>query len=413
MSDDTTSDDDMSKEFDEIVSHETTADDEGVAVPVRHDTSVSEPVIPVVAESHTETKPVEPPVAPTELKHHGSGGVMVLQWLSYAFWGWLGAALTWLTGAIAVYFVTGNSSETPGLLAYPLAAVIVMTLIAFPTDMIYAKREPAQKTGGQNAIMLVHVVVFVLLAVGAAITAVFACISIMLNTDPTMGTDGQIVALWTCLSMFVAFGLLAMRVLFGGKRVILRRLYWIVIGVAALAMIVTSLVGPVAGSQSTKDDRVIEQGLPYVVEVINSYADDNGKLPTTLRDAQSSSTSSAVDNAALKELISRDMVRYTPNVKEATKYGDGDGATYDSYSYNTTTYYYRMCVTYRNVKKSSGNYISTSANVGASAYQTYLSIDSHAKGEVCYNLETNGYTGLSSPYSGADSTTGTSNSTKQ
>lgn len=412
MSDHTTSPDDaMSKEFDEIVTHtEETGDKDAVEVPVRHDTpkSATESTAAVKDVKKSDTKP-----APDTPVHHGSGGLMVLQWLSYAFWGWLGVALTWLTTAIAVYFVTGNSDDIPGLLAYPLAAVIVMALIAVPTDLIYARREPAQKTGGQNAIMLIHTVLFVLIAVGAAVTAVFAWISMILNTDPSEGVDGQVIALWACLTACVVFGTLAVRVLFGGKRTLLRRVYWIVAGAATVGLVITSIAGPVAGSQATKDDRVIEQGLPYVAQMINSYADKKDKLPTSLRQAQESDTSSAADNAAVKELVDRGLVRYTPNTKEADKYGDDEGVNYDShYSYGTT-YYYRLCVTYRNIKKSSGSYTSADSVGSSSSYRTYVSINGHAKGEVCYNLETSGYSSIYDLYntgtsSGSSSSTGTS-----
>ena len=410
MSDhDTSPDDAMSKEFDEIVAHtEETGDHDAVAVPVRHDKPTKEP-------TDQPSKVTSPSVqaTPEAPARHGSGGLMVLQWLSYAFWGWLGVALTWLTGAVAVYFVTGNSDDIPGLLAYPLAAVIVLVLIAVPTDLIYARREPAQKTGGQNAIMLIHTVLFVLIAVGAAVTAVFAWISMILNTDPSGGVDGQVVALWTCLTTCVVFGALAARVLFGGKRTLLRRLFWIVAGAATLGLIATSIAGPVAGSQATKDDRVIEQGLPYVAQMISSYADEKDKLPTSLREAQESDTSSLADNAAVEELISRGLVRYTPNTKEPTTYDED--VMYSSYYSYDTTYYYRLCVTYRNVKKASGSYKSTDSAASSSGYQSYVSISGHAKGEVCYNLKTDGYSNIYNLYdvgTSGDTTTSTGASTK-
>jgi hypothetical protein len=410
MSDHDTSSDDMSKEFDEIVAHtEQTVGDEAVTVPVRHDKPTETPKNEI-SKKNTSSSVRAVPEAP----HHGSGGLMVLQWLSYAFWGWLGVALTWLTTAVAVYFVTGNSDDIPGLLAYPLAAVIVMALIAVPTDLIYARREPAHKTGGQNAIMLIHTVLFVLIAVGAAVTAVFSWISMLLNTDPSEGVDGQIIALWACLAACLLFGTLAVRVLFGGKRSLLRRLYWIVAGAATLGLIITSIAGPVAGSQATKDDRVIEQGLPYVAQMINSYADEKDKLPTSLREAQESDTSSAAENAAVKDLIARGLVRYTPNTKDATKYGDDD-VSYSSYYSYDTTYYYRLCVTYRNIKKSSGSYVGANSAASSSNYRTYVSIDGHAKGEVCYNLETSGYNTIYDLYNtgtSSDSSSGTGTSTK-
>ncbi|MEO5949013.1 MAG: hypothetical protein ABIP74_01295, partial [Candidatus Saccharimonas sp.] len=54
------------------------------------------------------------------------------------------------------------------------------------------------------------------------------------------------------------------------------------------------------------------------------------------------------------------------------------------------TYYYRLCVTYKEAKKASGVY----SDLGASSdgkYNSYLYITSHIKGEACYNLQTDGY----------------------
>lgn len=385
MADDTTDaaqDDGLSKEFDDIVA---SADDGAVEVPVRHDTTPAEPIVPT-----PPLAPTEPAVAsPDKQKQHGAGGIMVLQWLSYAFWGWFGVAFAWLTGVVVAYFVTGNSTDVVTSLSYPLASVIVMGVLAAVTDIIYARREPAQKIGGANAIMLVHVVLFVLIAVAAVITAVFACISMLLNTDPSAGTDAQVIVIWTSVSTILVFGLTAVRALFGGKKPLFRRIHWIAMGVGAVAVIVLSFVGPVAGVQSTKDDRIIEEGLPTVSTAIRTYVVDNGTLPTTLSQLKKDD---AVDSsAAMDQLIDRNMVRYTPNVKPATSNDYSELYGYNSYKPGKT-YYYRLCVTYAHIKKSSGLYTSDTTSTASGGYESYLYVYTHGKGEKCYDMEapTNG-----------------------
>jgi len=408
---DATKDDGLSKEFDEIVAQ---SDDGSVNVKVRRD-SVEIPPVDVEPKKVSETpQPEVTPAAPAT-KPHVSGGVMVLQWLSYAFWGWFGVAMTWLTGVVVAYFVTGNSTDVTTALAYPLASVIVLFALACVTDLFYARRESAKKVGLTNAIMLVNVVLFVLVAVGAAVTGLFALISMALNTDPSSGTDGQIIAAWTSLAAILIFGATTARALFGGKRKVIRRAHWIAMAVAALGMITVSIGGPVMGVQSTKDDRVIEQGLPYVRETVSSYVNENGELPKTLAVAQQAETSS--DNAAMKQLISRNLVRYTANVKPATQ-DNYYGSTYYNYK-PSKTYYYRLCVTYSHIKKVSGTYSDTTTASSGGDYMPYLSIYSHAKGEACYNLEATTGSGIVYPMddttsiqSGATSAS-SSTSTKQ
>ncbi|MEO5949205.1 MAG: hypothetical protein ABIP74_02280, partial [Candidatus Saccharimonas sp.] len=191
----------LSKEFDEIVAKteevESTQDEGAVVVDVRRDSTPEMPSLPPEPTASTPepaavqpvavapTVPATTPVAPAR----STGGTMVLQWLSYAFWGWFGISMSWLSVVTLGYFITGNTSNVTSALAYPLASVIVMFLLAVAADFVYARREPAHKAGGANAIMLVHVVLFVLIAVGAAVTALFALISMMLSTDPSRGVD--------------------------------------------------------------------------------------------------------------------------------------------------------------------------------------------------------------------------------
>lgn len=408
MSEDKTADaapeDSLSKEFDDIVAHadDTSEEDGAVEVPVRRDSDAAEPEeepdakevtgpeetpAPEPADkpaAETAPAPVPTPAPAKPAAPHGSGAAMVLQWLSYAFWGWFAVALSWLAGVTVAYFVTGNSSDVTASLAYPLASVIVMFVVALLADVFYAKREPAHKTGGPNAIMLVHVVLFVLIAVAAAVTAVFSLISMLLSTDPTSGTDGQVIACWTSLVAMLAFGMVALRAVLGGKKTVVRRIHWIMMGAFALGFIALSIAGPAMGAQATKDDRLIEEGLPALSQSVREYVGDKGELPATLKDAQDASTGST--SAAADLLVSRNLVRYTPNVKAATKSSSYGGVSYSDYDYVTTTYYYRLCVTYKHAKKSGGTYYDSSAEVASGRYTSYLSIYGHDKGEVCYNL---------------------------
>ena len=429
--------DEMSEEFDEIVAaNDDSTDDaadasEGVQIEVKRDrddftfqppsedipliepepiVAQVEPMAPVVVAA-----PVSAPApVPVPQTPQGSGASMVLQWLSYAFWGWFGVAMGWLAGVTVAYFVTGNSSSVTSALAYPLASVIVMLIVALVADLLYARREPEQKAGGQNVIMLVHVVLFVLITVGAAVTALFSLISMLLNTDPTAGTDGLAITCWTSVVTVFVFGSIALRAFIGGKKRFVRKAHWITMTVLALTFIVLSIVGPAMGAQATKDDRLAEEGLPTLIQGVKEYVNQNGKLPATLSDAVEDSSFTA-RNAAASALVSRNLVRYTPNIMAATKSSDKlENAAYNDYTYGTT-HYYQLCVDYKQVKKANGTYYDTSITTGEK-YPSYLTIDAHAKGEVCYKLSaTDGY-GIVYPMDGTSASSGstdTSTTTKQ
>ena len=381
-----TQEDELSKEFDEIVEHAEEKTDEGaVNVAVRRDTTpLEEPVVQQqeAAAPVVTTQPAAPQV-PVTTPTHNSGATMVLQWLSYAFWGWFGVAMGWLSGVTIGYFVSGNSADITSSLAYPLASVIVMFILAAVTDFLYVRREPLHKQGGPNAIMLVHVVLFVLIAVGSAVTGLFALISMLLNTDPTMGTEAQSIVAWTSLVLLVTFAMIAARALLGGRVRKIRMLHWIVMAALGIGMIVAAIAGPVVGAQVTKDDRLIEEGLPTLVAAVSSYVNENDKLPDNLAAANDSYQYAT---PASKSLVSRSLVKYKPNVMEAISLGDGTTYSGSKSSYwNSTTYYYEVCVTYKQVKKAGGTYSdSMSGATKDGYYPSYLSISSHPKGEVCY-----------------------------
>ena len=146
---------------------------------------------PVAATTTTDT------AADTSQKPKGNAaGILVLQWVTYAFWGWFALAILWLSALTFGYFITGNDSQSWGAaLAYPLASVVVMLIIAQVADLFYVKHEPERKTGGSSVIMLIHAVLFVLLTVASLIVAVFSLINMSINSDPVSGINGPVITL--------------------------------------------------------------------------------------------------------------------------------------------------------------------------------------------------------------------------
>lgn len=381
------------------------ASEEAASEAASAEPSTSEPEkpgAPVVAEPQPA---VVAPVAAAPVQNGvtNSGGVLVLQWLSYAFWGWFGAALAVLSGITIGFFLSGNSAAASigeGL-AYPLAAVIVMLVIALVTDFFYARHEPALKTGAANVIMLIHVVLYLLIAVGAVITIVFALIS-MLLADANVysdGHNGQKIAMLTAAVVAVTFGALSFRALFGGRKGGVRKLFWLLMSILALVAIVSSIAGPAMKVSATKDDRLIETALPTLASNIQEYVRTNDKLPASLNEVKTTAYMPESTDS-VRMMVDKNLVTYKPNSKPAKNSGDTVMPLDATASSKTTTaaqgvsvsrptspreFYYQLCVTYKEAKNLEYYSRYTEANSGDyvdSSVSTY----SHPKGEVCYDV---------------------------
>lgn len=391
-------DDAESRRFDSIVRSE--VEKTGQKAERVEQPSVEESVVrPVSNPTEITTDRLTEPVRAAGTS---SPGVLILQWLTYAFWLWFGAALLVMAGLVLSYFISSNPSSvsefTTEPLAYSLAAVIVMLLIAGGTDLVYSRFEPLRKAGGATVIMLIHAVVFALLAVGSLVVAVFALVSMLISNSPTGSPDGPTVTLYVALAGLFAYGAMAVRTVFVGRIAHVRKVFWVLILLAAVGFIAASVAGPTSHAVRTRDDRLIESTLPTLQSDIEDYTRKNKKLPETL----SNVTSSSYKRDEVQLLIDRGLVRYTPNTKEPT--GDlgirtRSGATIMedisdlSSGQQDKRHYYSLCVTYREAKGQPKNYeepsVKDSGNgLGSmdSSVYLYSEVMEHPKGDHCYEL---------------------------
>lgn len=313
---------------------------------------------------------------PESVKTKSSGGFIVLQWLSYAFWGWLGVSLIWLTALVLAFFI--DDSQSRSAIAYALATNIVLLPVAFMTDLFHRKHELSEKAGFASVVMIIHSVLFALIAIGTLIGAVFVGISMLVDAQRDLST--QVVVLLTLVISSLVFAGLFLRVLNPSKTKQLPRLFAFSMLVLVLAFLVLSVVGPVARSISARSDIAIENGLSSVAQAISLYTKDNGKLPTNLGDVDYSSSEA-------KELINRDVVRYQQDQAPVS-------INTSSARSSTKRLYYQLCVTYKYESDDSNNTydggydneVSSSLGYKSSVY-TY----SHPKGDVCYKLVVTDY----------------------
>ncbi|MBC7764498.1 US12 family protein [Microbacteriaceae bacterium] len=354
-----------------------------------------QPVAPVVPTTRVaESAPV---AAVAAQQHSNSPGTLVLQWLSYAFWGWFGTSLAVLAGITFGYFIAGSDATFWGdSLAYPLAAVIVMLVIALVTDFFYARHEPVAKKGAASVIMLIHVVLYMLTVVGALIGIVFSIIRMIITAGPTDTMDGSKVFMLTAFVTALVFGGISLRALFAGKKVGVRKTFWLAMSILALGFVVASIAGPAMKANSTKNDRLIESALPSLSSDIQQYTRTNDKLPATLSDVKSSYGEMADDQ--VQRIIERNLVTYKPNsrpVKTDSVIPETSGASIKKQSTavpantstGTKTFYYQLCVTYKEAKSSKyDSYSSPYADYTNTTVNTYQ----HAKGNVCYDVSADG-----------------------
>ncbi|RYZ99261.1 MAG: hypothetical protein EOO68_12620, partial [Moraxellaceae bacterium] len=89
---------------------------------------------PVTSPAQPAT-PIQPAVAPVstsipqESQSGTSAGIVILQWLTYAFWGWTLLALTGLIATVLFAFYT--DADTSDTIPYVIAATLVLLPISF------------------------------------------------------------------------------------------------------------------------------------------------------------------------------------------------------------------------------------------------------------------------------------------
>lgn len=314
-------------------------------------------------QDNQTNQPQAPSVTPvgqaTPAELHSSPGVIVMQWLTYAFWGWVVLGMSILT-VIVVSSMLGEYDAGDSV-TYGIAAVLVLFPVAFVVDFFYSKNEPTKKTGAASVVMVIHAVLFALFGIGALISIIFSIVGMVLSASDV---TGKLIQLYSSIVIFLLYGATFLRTLNpGGKQ-------WIKIGfrvftaVTVGIIVVAGIFGPAAKERERRNDRLIEQNINSVKNAIESYARKNDQLPARLEQVTL--------NGDAKKLVDQQLVTYTPNVKLASK------NKLDDY------YYYELCANYQKELKSKYDY----SELGdEDDYDTYISDNSHPAGKTCYKLK--------------------------
>ena len=340
--------------------------------------------VQAIAEAAIGQKPASP----------NTPGVLILQWLTYAFWGWTLVALYWLTSLSVQYFVSDSrdsdsysTSYLNDMLAYSLAAVVVLFAISIICDIVYSRFEPRRKSGAAMVIMIIHAVIFALCSIGSLIAAVFAVVNMLISG----GNEGASTILITAGIMTLLYAATLVRTLHPEKVKNVTKLFWFVMLSATVLIGGLGIFGPVADAQRTKDDRAIETALPNIAAAVNDYTDEQGKLPSSLKNSKLLQSYSIDSDEDAKRLIEDELVTYVAKerlVKPVDDSLDSSGVSIQSYQLgeNKAVYHYQLCVTYDAEKN--GRYDYDSLDSRLQKYETRPDTSNHSAGEVCYDLQT-------------------------
>jgi type II secretory pathway pseudopilin PulG len=290
-------------------------------------------------------------------KEAQNSGIIILQWLTYAFWGWTVLAMSVLVSTVMSHFIA--DTEVGDFIAYPIASVVVLLPLSIICDVFYRKKEPLKKTGPSSLVMVIHAVLFALFGIGSLIVAVFCFVALFLSNSDTTGTR---VALFSALIISVLYGATFLRTLNPARLPWARRYYIFFVGVITVVFCILGIVGPAVSARATRDDKLLENNLRDIENAVDDYASENNRLPQSLDDLE-------LENEA-KDIRDRNLVTYKANTKAAS----------------TTTrqqvFYYQLCAKF--VEKSKYYSRSNSSNT----YVSYGYYYNHDKGEQCFKLST-------------------------
>ncbi|OGL24112.1 hypothetical protein A2791_04400 [Candidatus Saccharibacteria bacterium RIFCSPHIGHO2_01_FULL_46_30] len=314
----------------------------------------------------------EPKVIAPEAHKQASAGHIVLQWLTYVFWGWTILGLVWLMVIVLGNAVTGN--DTSSMVPYAIAASLVLLPISVVCDVFYSRHELRKKTGASMVVMIIHAVIFALFGIGALISGILLAIELFIGTSSSTGS-WTTVWLYSFLASAVVYALTFLRTLNPFHSFKIGRWYTIFMVLVVGVFIALGVVGPLAQARLTKDDRRIETNLSVISSAVERYTQDKKALPTNLSQID---VSGSPDAGAL---ISDNLVTYKPegSVKSTNTFRQDRATASD------TDYRYQLCVTYM---KASGTGSPRTYSDDNSGYQEYLYIEGHPAGEVCYKLKT-------------------------
>ena len=324
-----------------------------------------------------------------KVKKTVSTPVLVLaQWLSYVFWALTIVAIAYVTSTVIGFYTDVNTTMPAEFVAYGVVALLIMLPLALIADIIYGRHEDERKTTATSVVMVIHSVLFALVAIGALISTAFFSISPLFSTT---SSPTAVVDITTSAVVFLLFAGLLLRVAKPRLHKWLRptfRVKYVLIGLVALGF---AIAGPLGYALTTKNDRLTRDALVYVSSVLNAYVAQGNDLPANIDvdlgigDAiyPYSFGQDTLKNEAIR-LQKAGTITYTPNIQAVETVKD------EYTSGNKKVYYYELCGNYEHaLRKDLAMSYPTPAD--SKGFSDYLSIDSVEPGKQCYKLKATRY----------------------
>lgn len=326
------------------------------------------------ADSPAPTPLPNPVVKTTTPPAHSSAGVIVLQWLTYAFWGWTLLATIWLVYIVMANFISGT--DQTGVIPYAIAATLVLLPLSFICDFFYSRHEPAKKSGAATIVMVIHAVIFALFGIGVLISSVFLLVGMVINDD--IGAKGPLTIWITLLISAGLYGATFLRTL--NPSPVLRLGTFYKFGMLAFVglFVVLAFTGPIARSLATRDDRALVSELSSMSSAIEQYTTSKKELPAKLSDVTL--------NPEAKKLVSKGLVEYKSEGRKINSTAANPSRGITSEYRITNEHRYQLCVTYveASVDTDSSSYYESEQE---DEYSTYPAAYNHPAGKTCYKLK--------------------------
>jgi len=306
-------------------------------------------------------------------------GNIVLQWLTYAFWGWTVLAMSFLTAAVIAYFI--NDTNSGDVIVYGIAGIAVLMPISIICDYFYKKHEPVKKTGSASIVMVIHAVVFALFGVGAIILAVFSVVALMLMLA-TGDTKSYYTTIFSSIIIAVLYAAVLLRTLNPRKMPWVRRFFPIFMVVVVGVIGIIGILGPFMGQKSIKNDQMKQAALSNISDDIATYVSENKQLPENLDTIKNNANDDA------KVLLENGSITYKKSSNLTSKVMTVDGQFVNSLA--SSKYSYQLCAKFDKASKDSTN--KKDSYTPSGLYNAY-----HDKGNYCYQIEAENIPELS-PY---------------
>lgn len=270
----------------------------------------------------------------------------IFQWLSYAFWGWTAVATAALIATCTNFALNGYTSNYEAV-AYVVATALVLLPIALLCDVLFSRLEQDGKSRIGNVIMVIHVVLYSLIAVAALATLVFSLVGMVISDSGDV--NGQIVTAVTAATVVVFLGALVVRMTRPLTATPFRRIVRYSLSALVIGAMIWGIASPVAQTIMRKDDDRAKRAVELAPQYIDTYTNNNDALPETIEIAVADGQSylSDADGKLVLSSAKDKLITYKPNVKPAKTEAPVISDVTSEIIEEGTTYYYELCVTFQ------------------------------------------------------------------